>query len=217
MAAIGRVLLMDKGAYSGSTVYNQLDWVRDNGAAWVCKVDGTEGIAPPTLPTTSNANWTLMAADGSVSGTIDWTSVNNKPFKTIGTGLQVDALERLNVDSSLLMGSLGDLSDVTLTTPTSDQVLKYNGSAWVNATVPSGGLPINLFDTETSLDGETVTFNGIDITKSYLLQADLPNNYDGAPVSMTNIELTYSGGQYSVTYTVTNASVNQSFDLIEMG
>lgn len=35
---------------------------------------------------------------------------------------------------------LNDLSDVTLTTLTPDQVLKYNGSAWVNATVPSGGV-----------------------------------------------------------------------------
>jgi len=105
MAAIGRVLLMDKGAYNGSTVYNQLDWVRDNGAAWVCKVDGTVGIAPPTLPTTSNANWTLLAADGSVSGSIEWTAVNNKPFRTIGDGLSVDGSWKLNLDISYLTGS----------------------------------------------------------------------------------------------------------------
>ena len=59
-ATVGRVLLMEKGNYSGTTTYNALDWVRDNGAAWVCKVDGTIGIAPPTLPVTSNANWQVF-------------------------------------------------------------------------------------------------------------------------------------------------------------
>ena len=105
MAAIGRVLLMDKGAYSGSTIYNQLDWVRDNGASWVCKVDGTVGIAPPTLPTTSNANWTLMAADGTVSGSIDWSNVNNKPFDTVGNGLNVNASNEIELDISMLTAS----------------------------------------------------------------------------------------------------------------
>ena len=104
---IGRVLLMDKGAYSGSTVYNQLDWVRDNGAAWVCKVDGTVGIAPPTLPTTSNANWTLMAADGSVSGSIEWSAVNNKPFDDIDTTeFEKDALNNLRLKNPNNFGTI---------------------------------------------------------------------------------------------------------------
>ena len=102
---IGRVLLMDKGAYSGSTVYNQLDWVRDNGASWVCKVDGTIAIAPPTLPATSNANWTLLAADGTVSGSINWSNVNNKPFDTVGNGLNVNASNEIELDTAYLTAS----------------------------------------------------------------------------------------------------------------
>lgn len=107
MAAIGRVLLMPKGTYSGSAIYNSLDWVRDNGAAWVCKVDGTVGIAPPTLPTTSNANWTLLSADGSVTGSVDWPNVNYKPFDDIksGGGLSVDGSKKLQLDTSYLTGS----------------------------------------------------------------------------------------------------------------
>lgn len=170
MAAIGRVLLMQKGDYSGTTIYNSLDWVRDNGAAWVCKVDGTVGVAPPTLPATSNANWQLLAADGTVSGSINWSSVTNKPFKTVGSGLSVDALEALNLDMSALTASnisydnsgtgmaatniqlaidelyasgggggsstLAGLTDVNLTTPSNNQILKYdsNSSKWVNGT-----------------------------------------------------------------------------------
>lgn len=77
-----------------------------------------------------------------------------------------------------------------------------------------------VFGTSTSSDGETVTFSGIDITKSYLPQAILPNNYDGPPVVLSNIEITNNSGSplvYSVTYTLVNASVNQQFELLEIG
>lgn len=35
--------------------------------------------------------------------------------------------------------NLDGLSDVTITTPSTDQVLKYNGSGWVNSAAPAGG------------------------------------------------------------------------------
>ena len=35
-------------------------------------------------------------------------------------------------------GALDDLSDVTITTPSTNQVLKYNGSQWVNGTDATG-------------------------------------------------------------------------------
>jgi len=38
-----------------------------------------------------------------------------------------------------LNAALDDLSDVIITTPASDQVLKYNGTNWVNAASPGGG------------------------------------------------------------------------------
>lgn len=123
MAAIGRVLLIPKGDYSGSTAYNALDWVRDNGAAWVCKLDDTIGVAPPTLPTTSNANWQLLSADGTVSGSVAWSAVNNKPFDTIDSSdFDVDANSELNikrgtyskikVGQNLLMASGADMFEL---------------------------------------------------------------------------------------------------------
>lgn len=79
MAAIGRVLLIPKGDYSGSTAYNALDWVRYNGMAWVCKVDNTIGV----VPTESAPEWQVLAKDGSVSGSVEWNAVANKPFSGV--------------------------------------------------------------------------------------------------------------------------------------
>lgn len=202
MAAIGRVLLIPKGDYSGSATYNMLDWVRDNGAAWVCKVDNTIGVAPPTLPATYNANWQLIAADGTVSGSIAWSSVNNKPFDDVDTTddfkidstggsneLQIkrgtfgtvrvvsdssgsptttdleasgDAIIKFKGGSNVTLSAndsanpkeitinstggggasaLNDLTDVTISSPSNDQVLKYDyaNSKWVNGSAPASG------------------------------------------------------------------------------
>jgi hypothetical protein len=98
---IGRILLMPKGNYSGTAVYYSLDWVRYNGSAWVCTTDNTTGIAPAIgVP-----EWQVLAQDGTVSGTVDWSNVNFKPFDTVGSGLDVDVSNTLKLDMSMLTGS----------------------------------------------------------------------------------------------------------------
>lgn len=52
-----------KGAYSGATAYAKGDVVRDAGSSWIA-LQATTGNAPPTLPTTSNAYWELLAQKG---------------------------------------------------------------------------------------------------------------------------------------------------------
>lgn len=44
----------------------------------------------------------------------------------------------LGSDAGHTIGVLNDLNDVTITNPQTDQVLKYNGTQWVNAAAPSG-------------------------------------------------------------------------------
>ena len=59
-ASAGRVLLIPKGDWNANTTYTGLDWVRHNGAAWVCKNTCTN--IEPTLENTNN--WQMMARDG---------------------------------------------------------------------------------------------------------------------------------------------------------
>lgn len=49
-----------RGAYSGATVYATRDDVLDNGSAWIA-LQATTDDAPPVLPTTANAYWSLVA------------------------------------------------------------------------------------------------------------------------------------------------------------
>jgi hypothetical protein len=77
-----------RGAYSGATAYAENDVVENSGSAWIA-LQSTTGNAPPTLPTTSNANWELFArrgADGAgtVSGVV------------AGSGIDVDATDPAN-------------------------------------------------------------------------------------------------------------------------
>ncbi|WP_051680011.1 hypothetical protein [Pseudorhizobium marinum] len=55
--------LNPRGTYSGATAYAANDNVLYNGSSWVA-LQSTTGNAPPTLPTTSNAYWSLLAAKG---------------------------------------------------------------------------------------------------------------------------------------------------------
>lgn len=77
-----------KGAYSGATAYAKGDVVRDAGSSWIA-LQATTGNAPPTLPTTSNAYWELLAQKGLDGlGTGDMTAAVYDP-----TGVSADAFD----------------------------------------------------------------------------------------------------------------------------
>ena len=59
-ASAGRVLLISKGDWNAQATYTGLDWVRHNGAAWVCKNTCTN-IEPNEA---NSDNWQMMARDG---------------------------------------------------------------------------------------------------------------------------------------------------------
>ena len=61
--------------------------------------------------------------------------------------------------------SIGDLSDVTITTAQNNDVLKWDGSAWVNGTVSSGGISSVVEDTNPDLGGH-LDVNGKNIVST---------------------------------------------------
>ena len=216
---IGRVLLMDKGAYNGSTVYNQLDWVRYNGAAWVCKVNGTVGVQP-----VEGANWTLMAQDGNVSGQIDWPNVTNKPFDAVGSGLTVDGSDNIKLDTSYLVGSnigydntasglsASDVQDAIdelagMTVDLSTDLLagsnitlttKPDGKVEIASTASSSGIDVYKTSPVSASQGATsVTISDAKITTTSVLDIYAQNT---SGTDITYLTKTVTSGQIVLTF-----------------
>ena len=55
-----------------------------------------------------------------------------------GSGLDADTIDGLHANELSTVAALNDLTDVTISTPSTNQVLLYNGSIWVNGTITSG-------------------------------------------------------------------------------
>ena len=119
MAVIGRVLLIPKGDYNASATYNNLDWVRYNGCAWVCKRDNTSGVAPAEgVP-----EWQVLAKDGTVSGSIEWNSVNNKPFDDVDTDdFETDSSNNLKLKNPNFIGKIKVGVDMLMASRPNDTV-----------------------------------------------------------------------------------------------
>ena len=101
-ASAGRVLLIPKGDWNSNTTYTGLDWVRHNGAAWVCKNTCT-GVEP----TLENAdNWQMMARDG------DFVTADTAMSDTSTNAVQNKVVK------SYVDNSIAGISDMTGATAT---------------------------------------------------------------------------------------------------
>jgi len=86
---------------------------------WVFKENGTTQLPGFTLPATDGTVGQVLATNG--SGTLAWTTISGGGGTDISTA------------------SINDLADVIISgTPTTGQVLKWNGSAWINDTDAEG-------------------------------------------------------------------------------
>ena len=171
MASIGRVLLIPKGDYSSSVTYNNLDWVRYNGKAWVCKVDGTVNVTPAQGDT-----WQLLAQDGSGGGggASDWDDINYKPFETIETttDFSVDGNDQLHIKRGTY-GTVRVVSDSSGSPTTTDleasgdAIITLKGGANVTLSADDSSNPkkITINSTGGGGGGSYTAGNGIDSTE----------------------------------------------------
>jgi hypothetical protein len=83
--------------------------------------NGTNWVNTSTITSITASNLTLTGTLTANSS----TGTNGQFLKSTGTGV---------IWANPSGGALSTLSDVSITTPTSSQVLTYNGSVWVNST-----------------------------------------------------------------------------------
>lgn len=210
---IGRILLMPKGDYSGSAVYNALDWVRHAGSAWVCTTDNTTGVAPAVgVP-----EWQVMASDGSVGG---WNSLSGKPFETLGAGVVKDGNDSLTlvVGETLLLGSKLDV--VAQNTYSSSDTKPISGQG-VAAAIADKAEDDDLDDFTTSLvayaDGTAVkvAFDNLNPNYGYKIFFDDKNQTWPSPLpSQLGDPVKSAGtttGTIKLTYTLSNANAGSHY------
>ena len=142
-------------------------------------------------------------------------ATSNKDFR-IKNGLIVDGASATVNGNNVLTSasSINDLNDVVITDPSNGQVIKWNGSAWVNDTdatgeggsgnsfttidVPNGSDPVadSATDTLTFSDGANITITGDSSTDTVTVAVDadltgitsiLTPNYIGLDLTPTGV------------------------------
>ena len=103
--------------------------------------------------TSTSTTDALSANQGRVlKGYVD-NKIANPSTKADGQVLTYDGTNDVwkAMTPSSSVSDLDDLSDVSITSPAANQVLKYDGSVWVNDTAPAGGH--NMLDNSTIITG----------------------------------------------------------------
>lgn len=140
---------------------------------------------------------------------VDWASLGSAGvsdhvlLSNIGTNSHA-VIDAHIADATLHFTTLDGLSDVVITTPTSEDVLQYNGSGWVNAT-------IGTTFTRTAVNTGTYTilptdiFIGVLYTQTGEVALTLPNSQtpglrfdikdEGGNAKKNKITVTPTGGE----------------------
>lgn len=110
-----------------------------------------------TRYTNGSLAWDVGIENNSTGNFLINTGVSPTKFELSTAGTltvpNIIVLEKIVADefelsdgSAIGNGALNDLSDVTITSPSNGQVLKYNGSAWVNAADDAGSTDADTLD-----------------------------------------------------------------------
>jgi len=128
-----------QGAYSPATNYEVGDAVLDQSSTWLCKVD-TIGNDPPTLPTTSNTQWQLLAqagedgsdgTSGTGSGNVSVTGsfgTDNRLVRSDGTAQLVQA-SGITIDDSDNMSGVNNFTSGGIDDNASQEVIEFQNNS----------------------------------------------------------------------------------------
>mgnify|MGYP001452430350 CR=1 FL=1 len=165
---------------SGKIILDGLSWPTADGTAnYVLKTDGSGNLSW-TAQSSGGASVTVSdSAPGSPSsGDLWWSSSSLTPYIYYADGSSNQWVEFANPDSGTISGVLSDLTNVSSTSPSSGQVLKWSGSEWAPAadSTGTGGIASVVADTTPQLGG-TLDANGnnIDMGTNVLTDSNLGN------------------------------------------
>jgi hypothetical protein len=134
----------------------------------VATLTGTQTLTNKTLtsPTVNTATANNLTLTGTLTAG-GGAGTNGQVLASTGTGVQWITNTASNLDS---------LTDVVISSPTSDQVLKYNGSVWVNAESDQA-VASAVFAANAESDLGLVTDLIIGLSEDLGLVTDVPAEY----------------------------------------
>jgi len=148
--------------YKGNSVGDSFKTITASGVSLVASGSDTLGlraganVSLAVNPTTKEI--TIASTGGGGGGGGDMYEAD---YDNLGNVKAIGGIDAYVADEISKVG-LPNLSDVTITSPQVGQIIKYDGTDWVNGTAPSGGmLPYLYIDSEA---GATVTVNQPDGT-----------------------------------------------------
>ena len=169
-------------------------------------------IATSATPNFSSVSSTTLYVDGVE---IDTTGAQNEQVLKFNSALNkfVPGTDNATVPGSL--GSINEHNDVTITSASNGQVLKWNGTAWVNA-ADNAGTTINSIDDITDVtitsanSGEFLKWNGTAWVNDVIdLATDTSGSFVQSLVAGTGITLTNNSGESA---TPTIAVTSNTYD-----
>lgn len=206
---VGKIVLTPQGEYSASATYTHLDWVRYNGASWVCKQDNTTGVTP-----IEGAYWSCLSEKGTdgQDGADGEDGVGIESIEKTDTVGLVDTYTITYTDGNtstftVTNGRIGaDGEDGTSLTATSSKLGKVTTVLIKNAETEE------VLTTLTINDGADGSGGGGDMRKAVYDTnedgiVDAAETLDGLTASVT--ELNYMDGVTSNVQTQIDSKVDQ--------
>ena len=185
-----------------------------NGTSWAPADDNNSGGGGGTNYADANVDVHLNTGTASSGEVLSWNGSDYDWVAQSGGSTQslswnagtstISISDGNSIDLSVLKTShdtLPELTDVTITSPTNGQVLKYNGTAWIN----SADTDTNTDSQDLSISGNVITISGsgttVDLTSAI---ATGGGNYGDSNVA------TYLGAQGYATQSTIVAAITDS-------
>lgn len=183
-----------------------------------------------TVTDSSEIDFTLTGQNitaSLIAGSIDETKLNtstNASLDLADSATQPgDNISTLTNDSGFITditgGDLSDLADTTITTIASGELLKWNGTAWVNNTLAEAGISaVGHTHTASNItDFDTEVSNNTDVAANTAARHTAVTVTDSAEIdfSLTGQDITASLKAGSIDETKLDTSTNASLDLAD--
>lgn len=177
MVSAGRILILPKGDWNNTTMYNMLDLVSYNGITWLCKRQCV-GITPSVeqveywqqfgsaAPIASTSVAGLVMPDGSTITIDPTTGAIAVPIaKTNGVGLVKPDGTTITIDANGVIsstgGNLSNLGDVAITSLQNGQTIVWNAAnqKWQNGDVAGTLAALSDVTITSATDGQIFAYS----------------------------------------------------------